>query len=106
MKDKTKKKFSLVATIYDKRGRVISTGENSYWKTHPLQGRLSKEHGNGEEIYLHAEIAALVKLKDWSKAHKIRVERYTVNGTPALAKPCKICSAALMKAGIEIVEHT
>jgi deoxycytidylate deaminase len=99
-------KFKLTAKIYDKRGRILSVGENSYWKTHPFQGSLSKQHGNGEQIYLHAEIAALVRLKDWSKAYKIRVERYSANGSPALAKPCKICRAALIKAGIEVIEHT
>lgn len=27
------------ATVYDKRGRVLTTGENSYDKTHPLGGK-------------------------------------------------------------------
>jgi len=99
-------KYNLTATIYDKRGRVISRGENSYWKTHPFQGELSEKYGNGEEIYLHAEISAIVRLKDWSKAHKILVERYDRQGNPALAKPCKLCRKAIEKAGIVLVEHT
>lgn len=103
---RSRKKYSLTATIYDKRGRVLSTGRNSYWKTHPLQGEMSKLYGNGDQIFLHAEIHALVKLKDWSKAHKIKVERYEEDGTPALAKPCEVCAGALRKAGIEVVEHT
>lgn len=84
----------------------MSVGENSYWKTHPLQGELSTKHGNGEQIFLHAEIAALVKLKDWSKAHRIKIERYDEAGNPKPANPCKLCRAAIERAGIEIVEHT
>ena len=102
----SRKQYHLTATIYDKRGRAISRGENSYWKTHPMQIKTAKEVGREDAIFLHAEIAALVKLKDWSKAHRIKVERYSVNGEPLLAKPCEICQRALKKAGIEIIEHT
>jgi len=94
------------ATIYNKRGHVIAVGENSYSKTHPYQIHLSRKHGNGEQIYLHAEIAALIKLKDKDKAYKIKVERYGKQGEPLIAKPCPICSAAIAEAGIKIVEHT
>ncbi len=100
-----RRKYTLTATIYDKRGRVLSREQNSYRKTHPLQSAFSKKYGNGHQIFLHAEIHALIKLKDWSKAYKIKVERYNKDGTPALAKPCKVCSEALQGAGIEIVEH-
>jgi len=106
MRYRPRKKYKLQATIYNKKGHVISIGENSYWKTHPFQGEMSKRHGNGEQIYLHAEIAALVKLKDWSKAHRILIERYDEHGNPKNAKPCKVCKAALERAGIEIVEYT
>jgi len=103
---KKRKQYNLTATIFDKRGRVLSRGENSYWKTHPMQIHLAKKVGREDAIFLHAEIAALVRLKDWSKAHKIRVERYGNDGQPLLAKPCEICNAALKKAGIEVIEHT
>jgi tRNA(Arg) A34 adenosine deaminase TadA len=103
---KARRKFDIKATIYDKRGRVLSSGENSYLKSHPLQGKLAKQVGRPEAIYLHAEIAALIKLKDWSKAHRIKVERYDVNGNPVIAKPCAICQSALRRTGIEIIEHT
>jgi tRNA(Arg) A34 adenosine deaminase TadA len=103
---KERRKFDIKATIYDKRGRVISYGVNSYLKSHPLQGQLAKKVGRPEAIFLHAEIAALVKLKDWAKAHRIKVERYDVYGNPVTAKPCPICQSALKKAGIQIVEHT
>lgn len=103
---KPRRQFKLKATIYNKKGHVISTGENSYSKTHPLQGKIAKEAGRPDAIFLHAEIAALVKLKDWNKAHKIFIERYSEDGKPLPAKPCEVCTIALQKAGIEIVEHT
>ena len=96
----------ITATIYDRKGRSISTGRNSYTKSHPLQARLAKEVKLHHKIYLHAEIEALVRLRDWSKAHRIVVERYAKSGEPALAKPCPICQRALQLAGIEHVEHT
>lgn len=96
----------LTATVYDKRGRVLSQANNSYIKTHPYQAKLAERHGRKEQIYLHAEIAALVKLRGVDKAHRIVVERYLKDGTPANAKPCPICEEAIRLAGIKIVEHT
>ena len=58
-------------------------------------------------IYLHAEIAALLKVRDWSKAFRIFVARYTKDGKPALAKPCPLCSTIIRKeTGIQIIEYT
>ena len=55
------------------------------------QRAASNENNSHEKIYLHAEIEALVKLRDWGRAYRIVVERYAKNGKPALAKPCPIC---------------
>jgi tRNA(Arg) A34 adenosine deaminase TadA len=102
-----RRQFKLKATIYDKKGRILSTGENSYQKTHPVQKQLAEEAGRPDAIFLHAEIQALVRLKDKaSQAHKIFIERYTATGIPVPAKPCEICTLGLEKAGIEIVEYT
>jgi len=103
---KARRQYSISATIFDKRGRAISHGENSYTKTHPYQVKMSKLVGKPEAIYLHAEIAALVKLKDWSRAHKIVIERYDEEGNPRLAKPCPACLRALRDAGIKIIDFT
>lgn len=97
---------NITAIIYDKRGMQISMGKNSYTKTHPLQAKLAKDVGLDMKVYLHAEIDALVRLKDWSKAHKIVVMRYNGKGEPLNAKPCKICQKAIEQAGIQIVQHT
>jgi len=97
---------NLTAIIYDRRGRVISVGKNSYVKTHPLQARFAAKAGRPEAIYLHAEVDALVRLKDWSHAHKIVITRVGKSGDTLLAKPCESCQRAIEMAGIKVVEHT
>ena len=101
-----RQKQAITAIIYDKRGRVLSIGQNSYIKTHPLQAKYAAQNGNEHAIYLHAEIHAITKCPDLSKAHKIVVTRYDKRGQPALAKPCPICSSAIAATPIQIVEHT
>lgn len=99
-------KQALTAIIYDKRGRVVSVGENSYVKTHPLQALHAQKTGQPEKQFLHAEIHAIARCKDLTRAYKIFVSRWDRKGRPALAKPCVVCMSAINAAGIEIVEHT
>jgi deoxycytidylate deaminase len=100
------KKFKMTAIIYDKRGRVLSIGKNSYIKTHPQQAEHARRAGEPYKVYLHAEIAAIVKCKSLDKAHSIMIFRYLEDGSPAEARPCKICASAILASGIKIVEHT
>jgi tRNA(Arg) A34 adenosine deaminase TadA len=103
----SKVKQHLKATIFDKKGKVLSVGENSYRKSHPKQAEFAKIAGREEAIYLHAEIAAIIKLKEKANdAYKIFIERYNKDGEPLLAKPCEICQIALEMAGIEVVDYT
>jgi tRNA(Arg) A34 adenosine deaminase TadA len=99
-------KYNLTAFIYDKQGRVISFGQNSYVKTHPLQAFHARKSGKEKSIYLHAEIHAITRCKDISAAHKMVVVRYGKDGKPAPAKPCVICQSAIKSTPIKIVEHT
>lgn len=99
-------KHAITALVYDKRGKLLSVGRNSYVKTHPLQAKAAAAVGQPTRIYLHAEIAALVKLKDWSKAHRMVVTRYNKGGEPCLAKPCLTCQHVINQTGILHVEHT
>lgn len=97
-------KQKITAVIYDKRGRVLSVGENSYTKTHPKQAKLAARAGLPEKEYLHAEVAALVRCRNLDKAYKIVVTRINKKGKFANAKPCPICSLAIQEAGIQVVE--
>ena len=100
------KRFTVTALIYDKRGRVLSVGSNSYVKTHPLQAEHARRAGEPYKVYLHAEIAAIVKCKSLDKAHRISIFRFLEDGSPAEARPCCICQSAITAAGIKIIEHT
>lgn len=101
-----KQRQSITAVIFDKRGRVLSIGQNSYIKTHPLQAKHADKVGLPEKQFLHAEIHAITRCRELSKAHRILITRYDRRGNPVLAKPCPICQSAIQAAGIEIVEHT
>ena len=95
----------ISAVVYDKRGRPIATAQNSYVKTHPLMAKAAREAGEPYKLYLHAEIAALIKV-DWVKAHSIFVSRYNAKGEPMNAAPCHICRKFIADAGVRIVRHT
>lgn len=100
-------KHNITAIIYDKRGKPLSIGYNSYIKTHPLQYKVANKLGEPHKIYLHAEIAAIVKLQhnDKERAHTIRVFRYNRQGKSLNAKPCALCQHAIGLLGLH-VEHT
>lgn len=100
------KRFAVTAIIYDKRGNVLSVGNNSYVKTHPMQAQYAKKAGEPYKVYLHAEIHAITRCMDLSKAHKISIFRYLEDGTPAMSSPCKICAQAIAATPIKVIEHT
>ena len=100
------KKYQITAIIYDKRGNVLSLGKNSYVKTHPLQAHYATVAGEPHKVFLHAEIDAIIKCPDLGRAHKLVIFRYREDGSPALARPCKICQQAIAKTPIKIIEHT
>ena len=102
----TTKRYDITAIIYDKRGRVLSVGKNSYIKTHPLQAQHAREAGEPHKVFLHAEVHAISRLKDLAKAHSMKIFRFLEDGSPALARPCKVCQSAIRAAGIEVVDHT
>lgn len=101
-----KQRQQITAVIYDRKGRVLSVGQNSYVKTHPLQVKHANKTGHPEKQFLHAEVHAIVRCRDLSKAYRIFVSRWDKNGNEALAKPCPVCISAIRAAGIKIVEHT
>lgn len=98
-------KHIVRATCFDKRGRAIASGTNSYAKTHPIQASLAKLVGKPDAIYLHAEIAALLACgtrKPWA----ISVERVRKDGSFGTSKPCPICQRAIKMWGVKNVFYT
>jgi tRNA(Arg) A34 adenosine deaminase TadA len=102
----SKQRFDITAVIYNKRGRVLAIGKNSYFKTHPLQYKHACEVGLPEKQYLHAEIHAIARCRKLEDAHRIVVMRFDKSGKPCNAKPCPVCASAIQAAGIKVVEHT
>jgi len=99
------KRPKLLAIISDKKGNVLSTGVNSYVKTHPLQAKYAQLCMEPSKVFLHAEISALVRLKG-GEPYRIAVFRYGRLGEARNAKPCRICERAIKDFGIKVVEYT
>lgn len=97
---------NLKAIIFDKKGNVLSIGENNYLKSHPYMAELAAKANMPQKIYLHAEVAAILKCHDLSKAYRILITRVSPGGNLLLAAPCKICQSAILAAGIKIIEHS
>jgi len=102
-----RKKFVITAIAYDKRGRIICTAQNNYLKSHPLQARYAKASGRPDAIYLHAEVAALIKASNKGQVvHRLEVIRFNKAGVPVNAKPCPSCQQAIADFGVSVVVHT
>ena len=97
-------KQTVVAKIYDKKGRLLATGHNSYTKTHPKQAYYASKAGFGRKNYLHAEIAAIIHAGP--TAYAIHVFRHRRDGSLALARPCEICMLAIKEAGIKQITYS
>ena len=88
--------YKSVCFLY--KNRVVATATNLDKKTHPLQAKLAERVGLHQKIYLHSEIAALVKCRE--ECDTIIVARVNSQNKLRNAKPCPICSMALKEAGI------
>lgn len=99
-------KHLIEATIVNRQGKILARGRNDYQRSHPVQASWAKRAGKPERIYLHAEIAALIRLKEGAKPYRIIVKRIRKDGTTALAAPCVVCQAAIKHWGIKRVEYT
>lgn len=94
------------AVITNKRGKVLSEGENSYTKTSPKMKRAGERVGLPDKVFWHAECKAIYSLKEGAKAYKIVVVRVDSEGNPVHSAPCPLCQALIKEAGIKVVEYT
>ena len=93
-----------VGAVLLNKNKPVVTATNLDRKSHPLQARFAERVGLGEKIYLHAEIAALVKCRE--ECDTIVVARVDNQDKLRMAKPCPICALALKEAGIQKVHYT
>ena len=98
-------KHLIITTCYNKKGQVISCANNSYKKTHPLQKYFAEKVGHPDKIYLHAEIAAILRRGD-QKIYSIWIQRRNKKNKMLLAKPCPICQEAIKAFGIKNVYYS
>jgi deoxycytidylate deaminase len=102
----TRKRYEIIATVFDKRGRVIGNGVNQYSKSHPLFKKFAIEAGESpEKIYIHAEFAACISAGK-KEIHSILIQRFHNNGEMANAFPCKTCQTMLKAFGVKIIRYT
>lgn len=95
----------ITATVIDYNNKIICTKQNNYTKTHPLQKLFAELANKPQNIYLHAEIAAIIGAKN-KKIKSIIISRYNKQGKPMLAKPCPICELAIKYFEIKNIYHT
>lgn len=101
----SKIRYEIIAHVFDKRHKLLSTGHNSYTKTHPKQKEAACAVGHNEKIYLHAEIDALIKIKN-KKAYSIHIYRYDKHELLKNAFPCPICLNIILKYGIKQIFYS
>lgn len=102
----TRKRYTIVATCFDRKGKVLGTGTNNYNKSHPLMQHFAVKAGESDEkIYQHAELNAVLQ-SGRKDIHSILVQRFHDNGDMAIAKPCPTCQAMLKGFGVRFVRYT
>lgn len=89
--------------ITDRKGNILSTGFNSYIKTHPRQKKYNL-YINPTKIFLHAEIDSLVKCR--GEPHTMIICRIGRDNQIRLAKPCKGCYNAIKDVQVKKVYFT
>lgn len=94
----------LVGAILLNKNRVVTTATNLERKSHPLQAKFAERVGLKEKIFLHAEIAALVKCRE--ECDTIIVARVNSQNKLRNSRPCPICSLALKQAGVSKVHYS
>jgi tRNA(Arg) A34 adenosine deaminase TadA len=116
IKSRGRTSISRFATVLT-NGYNTFIGLNSY-KSHPLQARFAIKTGFPEKIHIHSEIAAIAQvarqalIPNWAKLnpdlsdYRMYIARVLADGSPALARPCPGCMAAITEFGIKHVEWT
>lgn len=97
-------KVRIASIVTDKRGRILSSGLNSYTKTHPVQKKYAVLVGQPMRQFLHSEMISLLRCQ--GEPYALYVVRLDSSGRMALAKPCKICEAAAREKKIKEVYYS
>ena len=104
-----KTRYEINATITTKHGSsTLASCWNSYKKTHPLQKFFAEKVGKPHNIYLHAEVRALIiaSIQTYGTPYTLTVKRVDRNNKLMDAKPCEICVEAALFFGIKKINYT
>lgn len=97
-------KQKVGAIVLDKKGRILASAFNDEKKSHPTQAFYAKKASSPLRIYLHAEIAALVRCR--KNPYKIIIARISKKGELGLARPCAACMLAIEESGIREIVYS
>lgn len=108
LSENLQKKQNVVAICFDKHGKIMSFGTNSFHISSGLQATLAKQAGFDSKIFNHAEISSIAKWRRYSDKNPwaIYIARYSKNKELTMAKPCEICTLCINLAGIKKIFHT
>ena len=103
-----KKRYVIVASSYDRRGRLIYSCTNSYKDSSALMRYYAMKMGQPKKVYNHSEIRCLEVsiLKMRKQVDKLVVIRYDSDGLFKDACPCIICQAAIKDFNIKSVMYS
>lgn len=102
--DRHPDKHNHCAIAFDEKDNILAICYNSYLKSHPLQAKYAKKVNMPCKIYLHAELAALIKAK--AQVYRLVVVRVNRDGDLRPSKPCPVCKLAIETAGVAKLEHS
>lgn len=101
-------KHKVVAFALDAKGHILTSGWNSYTKSHPTQKKAAMSHSEGYKCFMHAEVRALTRLsyKQMEQVESLVVIRLDSEKSLMPGKPCKICSDVIRDYKIKNVLHS
>lgn len=93
--------FKMGAVLFNKQGRLLSSGRNWHHKTHPMIKKVSLVKS------MHAELDAVLGLRHYDlRGTEIFVYRENNVGEPRMAKPCPMCMTILKSFGVKRAWYT
>lgn len=92
-----------VFAVLERKGKPVCTAVNSYTRSHKRQRDYADRAGFPKKVYLHAEIAALIKSR--CRGDTMYVYRLNRKGELLPSRPCPVCQLALNELKIRQVYY-
>jgi len=90
-----------VFAVAEYKGRKVAEAINCYTRSHKRQREYARRAGFPAKVYLHAEIAALIKSR--CRVDSMYIYRLNKKGEMLPSKPCAVCQLALTELKIQQV---